>query len=92
MQHRYKYVLTDSRARGKIGLVAGDGGGERCPNLNEKHSHLGTLAGARVPGSAGLVKCFLQIFFLTSAWSCAYEFVKSQAQKSPDCQAIGAKN
>jgi hypothetical protein len=25
-------------------------------NENEKHSHLSTLAGARVPGFAGLVK------------------------------------
>ena len=32
---------------------------------NEKHSHLGTLAGARVPASGGLVKPFLQNFFGT---------------------------
>ena len=33
-------------------------------NENELHSHLGTLAGARVPGFAGRVKSFLQIFLV----------------------------
>lgn len=58
--------------------------------LNENDSHSETLAGARVPGSAGLVKSFLQIFFLTFALEYASAWW-TQAQKNPHVKTCGLK-
>jgi hypothetical protein len=61
--YTYIYVLTKIGRDGKLGWWSGEGGGSAI--VNENHSHLDTLAGARVPGWKPRVKSFLQIFFLT---------------------------
>jgi hypothetical protein len=53
--------------------------------LNENHSHLDTLAGARVPEQKQRVKCFFQLFLLTGS--------RDYASKSTlDCKNLSVYN